>query len=263
MATDYDQIIASAMSGQSPTFDEVPRSLMNPTDPEQEMVDQDVLADYQWGNADVDGANALLDEAGIVDTDGDGIREYNGVNLSFTAECPTGWTDWNATLEIVAQAGQNIGINIETYFPEASTFYDDMTTCNFDICMWTPSGTSIANPYLRAMAYLSSSYNDLEVNWSGNYGHYTNERADEILDLIPYETDEATLKEYYTELSQIWLEDVPSFAAMYRPQVFHVVNESVWTGFPMEGDGSNIPPLDCTDGYGIAALYNLTLVDGE
>jgi peptide/nickel transport system substrate-binding protein len=31
----------------------------------------------------------------------------------------------------------------------------------------------------------------------------------------------------------------------------------------MEGDGSNIPPLDCTDGYGIAALYNLTLVDGE
>jgi peptide/nickel transport system substrate-binding protein len=263
MATDFDQIIASAMSGQSPSFDEVPRSLMNTTEPEQALVDQDALAEYQWANADVDGANALLDEAGIVDTDGDGIREYNGTNLSFQAECPTGWTDWNATLEIIAQAGKNIGINIETYFPEASTFYDDMTTCNFDICMWTTSGSSVANPYLRAMSFLSSSYNDLEVNWSGNFGHYTNERADEILDAIPYETDEATLKEYYTELSEIWLEDVPSFAAMYRPQMFHAVNESVWTGFPMDGDGSNIPPLVCTDGYGVAALYNLTLVDGE
>jgi peptide/nickel transport system substrate-binding protein len=113
------------------------------------------------------------------------------------------------------------------------------------------------------MSFLSSTYNDLEVNWSGNYGHYTNERADEILELIPYETDETVLKEYYTELSQIWLEDVPSFAAMYRPQAFHAVNESVWTGFAMQGDGSNIPPLDCTDGYAIADLYNIYLVDGE
>jgi peptide/nickel transport system substrate-binding protein len=263
MATDFDQIIASAMSGQSPTFDEVPRSIMNPTEPEQALVDQDALAEYQWDNADVEGAKALLDEAGIVDTDGDGIREYNGTNLSFTAECPTGWTDWNATLEIIAQAGQNIGIDISTYFPEASTYYDDLTTCKFDIAMWTGPGTSVANPYLRAMSFLSSTYNDLEVNWSGNYGHYTNERADEILELIPYETDETVLKEYYTELSQIWLEDVPSFAAMYRPQAFQAVNETVWTGFAMQDDGSNIPPLDCTDGYAIADLYNIYLVDGE
>ncbi len=260
MATDYEQIIASAMSGQSPTFDEVPRSIMNPTDAEQAMVDNDALEEYRWSNADVDGANALLDEAGIVDTDGDGIREYNGVNLSFKAECPTGWTDWNASLEIVAAAGKNIGIDIQTYFPEASTYYDDFTTGNFEICMWSSSGSSVANPYMRAMFYLSSTYADLEVNWSGNFGGYVNERADEILELIPYETDEEVLKEYYTELSAIWLEDVPSVSLMYRPQVFHAVNESVWTGFPMQDDGSNIPPLDCTDGYGIAALYNLILV---
>ena len=45
------------------------------------------------------------------------------------------------------------------------------------------------------------------------------------------------------------------------PELFYIVNESVWTGYPMKDDGSNIPPTDCTDGYGIAALYNLTLVE--
>ena len=262
MAVDYDQVISSAMSGQSPSFDEVPRSVMNPTDAEQALLDHDALAEYEWANADVEGAKKVLDDAGIVDTDGDGIREYNGENLSFKAECPTGWSDWNATLEIVAAAGKNIGINIETYFPEAANYNTDYSTGNFDITMASGPGTSVANPYMRCRFFLSSEYNDLDVNFSGNFGHYKNDRADEILAAIPQETDEATLKGYYTELSQIMLQDCPCVPLMYRPQLFHEVNESVWTNFPQQDDGTNIPPLDCTDGYGVGALYNLELVNG-
>lgn len=261
MAVDFDQIISTAMSGYSPSFSEAPRSIMNPTDAEQALVDNNVLKDLQFNGNDIDGANKLLDNAGIVDTDGDGIREVNGENLSYKAECPEGWSDWNASLEIVAAAGKEIGINIETYFPDANTFYDDMTTGKFDICMWSPAGASISNPWTRAMGLLSSTYNDLEVNWNGNFGGFTSERADEILALIPLEQDQAKLKEYYTELSKIYLEEVPSFSLMYRPQVFHTVNESVWTGFPQLDDGTNIPPLDCTDGYGIAALYHIKNVE--
>lgn len=260
-AVDYDQIIASAMSNQSPSFTDVPRSVMNPTEPEQALLDHDAIKEYQFAGKDVEGAIKILDEAGIVDTDGDGIRELDGENISIKAECPEGWSDWNASLEIVAAAGKNIGIEIETYFPDANTFYDDMTTGNFDICMWSPPGASIANPYQRCMAFMSSSYNSIEVNWSGNFGHYANEKADEILAKIPYETDQAKLKEYYTELTKIYLDDVPSFTLMYRPGLFHAVNESVWTGFPVQDDGDNIPPTDCTDGYGIAALYNLKNVE--
>ena len=259
MATDYDQIIASAMSNQSPTFAQVPRSIMNPTEGEQKLIDKDALADLQFNGKDIAGANALLDEAGIVDTDGDGIRDIDGVNLSYKAECPTGWTDWNASLEIVAAAGKEIGIDISTYFPDTNTFYNDMTTFNFDIVMNGTNGASVSNPWGRAMQLLSSSYNDLEINWSGNWGHYENARADELLALIPHETDEAVLKEYYTELSQIYLTDVPSVSLMYRPQLFYAVNETVWTNYPEEGD--DIPPTDCTDGYGVAALYELQLVN--
>ena len=261
MAVDYDQIIATAMSGYSPSFEDVPRSVMNPTEAEQKLVDNSALTDLQFNGKDVEGAKKLLDDAGIVDTDGDGIREIDGENLSYKAECPEGWSDWNASLEIVAAAGKEIGINIETYFPDANTFYDDLTTRKFDICMYSPAGASISNPWTRAMGLMSSTYNDLEVNWSGNFGGFKNDRADELLALIPHEQDEAKLKDYYTELSKIYLENVPSFALMYRPQVFHTVNESVWTGFPEEGDGNNIPPLDCTDGYGIAALYHLKNVE--
>ena len=261
MAVDYEQIIASAMSGQSPTFAEYPRSVVGPTDGERKYVDFDAIADLQWDNADVDGANKLLDDAGIVDTDGDGIREVDGTNLSFKAECPTGWSDWNASMEIVAAAGKNIGIDIQTYFPEASSFYDDMTTCNFDICMWSSPGAGMMNPYSKGMFYFSEEYAKLPSNWSGNFGHYMNDDAEKILKAIPTETDEAKLKEYYTELSRILLDECPAVALMYRPSLFYAVNESVWTNYPAADDGRNIPPTDCTDGYGIAALYDLELVE--
>lgn len=262
MATDFEQVRSSAMSNQSPSFKDYPRTMMNPSDPEQALFDHDALKDLQWEGGDIEGAKALLDEAGIVDTDGDGIREIDGKNLHFKAECPNGWTDWNASLEIVAAAGKEIGIEIETYFPEASVYTDDYTTGNFEIMMNSVTGASITNPFYRCKQFLYGPFADLEINYSGNYGHYRNAEADEILDKLATETDEAKLKEYYTRLNEIYLTDVPSFGLMYRPDMFYEVNETVWTNYPMKDDGSNIPPTDCTDGYGIAALYQLELVEG-
>ena len=68
-----------------------------------------------------------------------------------------------------------------------------------------------------------------------NWGRYKNEQADAIIEKIPTITDEAELKALYTELTQIWLKDIPSIPLMYRPWVFDTVNESVWKGFPTEG----------------------------
>lgn len=98
----------------------------------------------------------------------------------------------------------------------------------------------------------------------GNFGGFSNKRVDELLDLIPHETDQAKLKSYYTELSKIYLTEVPSFSLMYRPELFYTVNETVWTNYPQKGlksdKGIEIPPYDLTDGYGIAGLYSLKLV---
>jgi ABC-type dipeptide transport system, periplasmic component len=126
--------------------------------------------------------------------------------------------------------------------------------------MWTDSATP-AQPWGRIRMLMSSEFEGIEGNWSGNWGHYKNDRIDEIIKLIPATTDEAELKALYTEAVQIYLTDVPSFSLMYRPDKFHTVNESVWTNYPDATDGRNIPPSDCTDGYGIAALYELELVN--
>lgn len=263
MATDYEAIIANAMTNQSPTFADVPRSLMNPTDGEQALYDHEAVKDLQWAGNDIDGANKLLDEAGLLDSDGDGWREYNGEKITLNAVCPNGWSDWQAAMQIVAAAGDKIGISIEPEYPEwdiMQTRFTDPTQTEYAIFMWSPDAAAPSMPWGRCNQFLSSQFVGLQNNWSGNWGQYVNEEADKILAEIPLTTDHDELVKLYTELVKIYLTDVPSFALMYRPSVFHAVNESVWTNFPSGDDGRNIPPMDCTDGYGIAALYDLELV---
>lgn len=264
IAVDYDSIIANAMTNQSPSFNDAPRSLMNPTEGEQALYDHEAVKDLQWAGNDIEGAIALLDEAGIVDSDGDGWREYNGEKISLNAVCPNGWTDWQASMEIVAAAGAKIGVEITTLYPEYSIYQTVFTNPNqteYAIFMWSPDGAGPSMPWGRINQFFSSSFVGVENNWSGNWGQYVNERADELLSIIPMTTDAEELKAMYTELVEIYLTEVPSFSLMYRPSVFHAVNESVWTNFPTGDDGRNIPPADCTDGYGIAALYELELVN--
>ncbi len=263
MAVDYDTIIANAMTNQSPSFADVPRSLFNPTDGEQAMYDHEAVADLQWAGNDIDGANAMLDEAGLVDTDGDGWREWNGEKISLNACCPNGWSDWQASMEVVAAAGEKIGVEITTLYPEYSVYQTVFTSpsqTEYQIFMWSPEAASPSNPWRRVNQFLGSEYVGIENNWSGNWGQYVNEEATALINKIPTTTDADELKAIYTDLVKIYLTEVPSFSLMYRPSVFHAVNESVWTNFPAGDDGRGIPPLDCTDGYGIAALYELELV---
>ena len=269
MAVDYPTIIANAMTNQSATFDQVPRSLMNPTAGEQATYDQTAVADLQWAGNDIEGATKLLDDAGITDTDGDGWRELDGQKLSYVATCPNGWSDWQAAIEIVAAAGKKIGIDITTNYPEWSVYQTVVTKSDaplpegYDIFMMWTDGAGPTQPWGRIRKLMSSEFIGMASNWNGNWGKYSNPAADELIKAIPGMTDEAELKAAYTELVKIYLTDVPSFTLMYRPQAFHAVNESVWTGFPHDGDGTTppVPPLDLTDGWSVAGLYNLTLVN--
>jgi peptide/nickel transport system substrate-binding protein len=265
IAVDYDRIISDAMINQSATFEQVPRSIMNPSPGEQVLYDHDAVKDLQWTGNDIAGANALLDAAGITDINGDGYREYNKQTLHYTATCPNGWSDWQAAIEIVAAAGQAIGIDITTNYPEWYPDYQNAVTnwplpdTGYDIFMMWSDSAGPTQPWSRVRHLISSEFAFAQGNWNGNWGGYSNPAADAWIQAIPGETDPATLKADYTELTRIYLTDIPSFTLMYRPQLFYTVNETIWTGFPHQGDGSNppVPPLDLTYGYSIAGLYNI------
>ena len=274
MAVDYPTIIANAMTNQSATFDQVPRSLMNPTAGEQALYDQAAVKDLQWAGNDIEGAKKLLDAAGIT-VGPDGWRQYKGKKLSYVATAPNGWSDWQAAIEVVAAAGKKIGIDITTNYPEWSVYQTVVTKSDsplpekYDIFMMWSDGAGPTQPWSRIRHLMATeSFMDMTTNkglasnWNGNWGQYSNPAADKLIKEIPTLTDPAQLKAAYTELVKIYLSDIPSFTLMYRPQSFHAVNETVWTGFPHQGDGTNppVPPLDMTDGWGIAGLYNVTLV---
>jgi peptide/nickel transport system substrate-binding protein len=267
IAVDYDTIIANAMTNQSATFTQVPRSLMNPTPGEQALFDHEAVQDLQWAGKDIEGANKLLDDAGIVDTDGDGWREFNGKNLHYTATCPEGWSDWQAAVEVVAAAGKEIGVDIVTAYPDWGVYQTVVTNWplpeeGYDLFMFWNDGAGPTQPWGRIRKFMSSEFAETTNNWNGNMGGYRNATADELIKKIPSMSDPAEIKAAYTELVKIYLTDVPSFTLMYKAQLFHTVNESVWTNFPHQGDGTDpaVPPLILLDGWGIAGLYNLELV---
>jgi peptide/nickel transport system substrate-binding protein len=261
MALVYDTIGQNAMSGYTAPLT---ASLMLPTPAEHALVDAAALKPYQWsGNLReaIATANKLLDDAGWV-KGADGIRAKGGVKLSgLRAECPQGWSDWNATLEVVAQAGKQIGIDIQTYFPIYTVYVQDLQNCTFDIIMYSYGGVGISNPWGRAYAAMSSSELPPEgtPNSVGNFGRWINREANDIITQIATETDAARLKQLWTRLNIIYLQEMPCAGLMYRPGVFHTVNETVWTGYPKMNDGSGVPPTLCIDGYGIKGLYNLRI----
>ncbi len=71
---------------------------------------------------DIAGANALLDGAGIVDSDGDGVREYNGIPLRILYQTSTNAVR-QANQALVKQWWSEIGIETELRNIDASVFF--------------------------------------------------------------------------------------------------------------------------------------------
>jgi peptide/nickel transport system substrate-binding protein len=83
---------------------------------------------------DIEGANALLDGLGYMDTDGDGVREapdFGPLEFDFV-------TSTNAvrqsTQELVASYWDEIGVKANMRNEDASLFFDG--TCASDACIW-------------------------------------------------------------------------------------------------------------------------------
>lgn len=260
LSLDFESIATNAMSGY--TQDIVP-SLFNTYIYGQYLdeTNEEYMA-LRWDTTDLDGnreaAKALLDEAGYVDVDGDGMREMpDGSKIEWKAECPMGWSDWNASLEILCESAKAIGLNIVTYFPEASVYTNDQQYGTFDILMASPQpGGSVANPWNWVYQILVTGAPEGEYT-PRNYGRYSNPEIDALADEAAATTDMDTLIEIYTEIDTIYLSELPTVPLMYRPGNFHTTYAGYWTGWASADDGTNTPPYNLHDYAGLKELFML------
>jgi peptide/nickel transport system substrate-binding protein len=83
---------------------------------------------------DVDAANDLLDEAGYIDSDGDGVRETpDGTPLEFDFVTSTNAVR-QATQDLVAVYWEQIGVQANMSNEDGGVFFDG--TCASDACIW-------------------------------------------------------------------------------------------------------------------------------
>jgi len=180
---------------------------------------------------DLEKAKKILDEANIVDRDGDGVRELpDGTKLGpFTIQVPYGWTDWMMMCEMIAANLKKIGIDVRTEFPDFSVWWDRILKGEYDMVLgWSPA-FGYSHPWNEFRWIL-----DPRLSFpAGNWAFYTKTDAIPILDEIPRETDPEKLARYYSILQEIALRDLPGIPLFYGA-AWYEFNYEVWDGWPAE-----------------------------
>jgi peptide/nickel transport system substrate-binding protein len=135
---------------------------------------------------DVEGAIALLDAAGIVDSDDDGVREKDGIPLSITYQTSTNAVR-QSTQALIKQWFSDIGIKTELRNIDASVFFggdpaspDTYQKFYTDVEMYT-NGTVGTDPQTYMSSWLSSEIASPDNNWlGGNVPRFYSEEYDAL-----------------------------------------------------------------------------------
>jgi len=227
----YPLIAATAMSRYSAP---VSSSLIVPDGGEDKYFDAESVAANGW-SYDPEKAVEILEKELKATKGSDGIYVLpDGTRLGpWTVICPYGWTDWMTALEVVSQSAKEIGIEINTEFPDTPVAYSKTRNGDFDLTLFSIAAASPASPWLRFRDVLDDrGLPDFGTQAFWNYCRYSNEAVYDLLDKAATETDEAALKSLLGELDKIYMQDIPGIGLMYRPLEFYEFNETVWTGFP-------------------------------
>ncbi len=142
---------------------------------------------------DIGGANALLDDSGVLDTDGDGIREYNGVPLRVTFQTSTNDIR-QETQALVQEWWSDIGIETELIHHDAAVFFGgdpvadrDQVYGRFfaDVQMYADGPAIDPQQYLVGLT--CAQVPDRDNNWGGsNVARACNPEFDELAEQLPH-----------------------------------------------------------------------------
>ena len=228
------------------------------------LIDPEVVARYGW-HYDPETAKSLLDEAGIVDRDGDGIREMpDGTRLGpWEVKCWVGFAEGMIAADMIAASLREIGIDATARFYDFGIWDGKVTRGEFDMAFRWIFGWRPGYPWHVFQTMLDPRVTRPvgEPAFVGNWHRYMNWDVAPILDAIPRETDPAKVKAYYSKLQEFQLRDVVVVPLFYG-KVGHAFSEKFWVGWPTsERPSSWIAPLTIGGVHGAwVQFFGLSLI---
>ncbi len=166
---------------------------------------------------DVERAKELLDEAGWVDSDGDGIRDKLGVKFSFKYSYATGKLVYEQLAKMLKDTAAKVGIEITPDPYEWSIFIERITDGKFDAITVGWGGTVESDPY---QIFHSSQIADR----GSNRTHYNSPVADELMDKARRTIDEGKRYKLYRKLHEVFHQDQPYTFLYTRPTFMFLSN---------------------------------------
>lgn len=166
---------------------------------------------------DADKAKEILADAGYQDTDGDGILDKDGENLSFKV-LTYSYNDNCIQLADMLQAELS-QIGIELSIETQDVLDDPLASGDFDLAILNYAMAPIGTPsYFINMLFTTGA--------SNNYGGYSNEKVDALAAEIGTTSDNDKVVSLTRELEQQVLDDMP-FAFVADQQLIFVYSNKV------------------------------------
>jgi peptide/nickel transport system substrate-binding protein len=179
---------------------------------------------------DLEGAAALLKEAGWEDTDGDGVNECHGCLYAEEGDLMTMefmiYAEYGETLELahqfIAEAWASLGIQTELSIVEGAVLWAQVEdggielAGNFDINMWD-NGYAGVDPtsYLWDYYYYAEDSEWNLANWTGEEAETVAALVDEL-----YTVDEEYRMEVFCDIAWILEEELPAIELFSTLEMF-------------------------------------------
>lgn len=170
----------------------------------------------QYGH-DPERAIGLLDAAGWQDTDGDLVRDRDGVELQFTL-LTSDEPIMAALAEQLARQWQSVGVDVAIRAVTSDASIVLVRNRNFDAVLVEIELTADPDPYPL--------WHSTQTESGQNFAGFANEEADIVMEEARRTTDSTRRYELYSAFQQIFVEEVPSLL-LYYPIYTYAVDEQV------------------------------------
>ncbi len=196
--------------------------------------------EYQGKKATVDvaGAKKVLTDAGYT-YNGTTLMDPSGKAVTVTFQDPAGWSDYLASLQIMADNLSKIGVKATVETPTVDAWTSAVASGDFEATLhWTNTGATPWDIYSNTMD--GAQYKPLGQAASWNFGRFQSPEATKALADYATTTDENQRKQDMYTLEKIMVEQVPVIPMAAGP-IGAEFSTKYWTGWPTEKDPYAVP----------------------